>query len=356
MAVKIKLARNGICRDGYVGFSYTASIFNFFVPLFRGDFIYALIFLLAYVISIGLAIFTLGFLSIVSLLVSIYIGYIYNKKYTMNLLAQGYVPIDEFSYAMLYINGYIYKKIDGIDYEKYKFQFDSMEKGKKIMYWVTIALNIILQIIGIILSVLGIGILGFGLSNGLFFNEEIPEVQANSSIVTSESLNSSYDSNKDNNTDSYSRNSVDDIVNSIKNPNFVMKNFWGEFEGLIPTNGFDYTDYENEYSAFHSMDSRISIKYYKPEYVETTMRDLYDIILSDAKNRSDSKIYNVLREKKHFFVISYLENGIFYYNKTVFDSTNSKYMTMIMTYPKDLPNVTDELLKNMGNSLKYIGY
>ena len=32
MAIKIQLLRNGMLKEGYVGFSYTTAIFSFWVP------------------------------------------------------------------------------------------------------------------------------------------------------------------------------------------------------------------------------------------------------------------------------------------------------------------------------------
>ena len=39
MAIEVNLEKNGHRKKGFLGFSWTAFFFNFFVPLFRLDFI-----------------------------------------------------------------------------------------------------------------------------------------------------------------------------------------------------------------------------------------------------------------------------------------------------------------------------
>ena len=38
MAIKVKLEKDGFIKDGFVGYSYTSAILNFWVPAFRLDF------------------------------------------------------------------------------------------------------------------------------------------------------------------------------------------------------------------------------------------------------------------------------------------------------------------------------
>ena len=38
MAIKVKLEKDGFIKDGFVGYSYTSAIFDFWVPAFRLDF------------------------------------------------------------------------------------------------------------------------------------------------------------------------------------------------------------------------------------------------------------------------------------------------------------------------------
>lgn len=91
MAKVIVLEKEGIQKEGFIGFSWTMFFFGFFVPLFRGDFKWTIITLILSILSFGLANFILCFL--------------YNKFYTLNLLEQGYKPADDFSKNLLNIKG-----------------------------------------------------------------------------------------------------------------------------------------------------------------------------------------------------------------------------------------------------------
>ena len=64
MAVEVNLEKYGHRKKGFIGFSWTAFFFNFFVPIFRLDFIGFLIFVSPYLlIIIMLLLFYLGFLN-----------------------------------------------------------------------------------------------------------------------------------------------------------------------------------------------------------------------------------------------------------------------------------------------------
>ena len=91
MAKIVMLEKNGVQKQGFVGFSWTMLFFGFFVPLFRGDFKWLLITLILMFLSFGLAQFILCFL--------------YNKFYTINLLEQGYRPADDYSENILNMKG-----------------------------------------------------------------------------------------------------------------------------------------------------------------------------------------------------------------------------------------------------------
>lgn len=90
MAKKINLIKNGIIKEGYVGFSWTSFFFGFFVPLFRKDWITAgVLFLLTIIVGY----FTAG---LGPLLWSILLGFGYNKYYTKNLIEkEGYLPASD---------------------------------------------------------------------------------------------------------------------------------------------------------------------------------------------------------------------------------------------------------------------
>ena len=83
MAIEINLQKGNLIKKGFVGFSWTTFFFGFFVPLFRGDWLWLVIMLLLGLASCGIANLILAFL--------------YNKFYTTKLLENGWEPADYFS-------------------------------------------------------------------------------------------------------------------------------------------------------------------------------------------------------------------------------------------------------------------
>lgn len=77
----LKHPQTGILKKGFYGFSWTTLFFGGFPALFRGDIIIGLI-------VIVLALLTGGISSIIW-------SFVYNKRYTLNLLEQGYEFYDE---------------------------------------------------------------------------------------------------------------------------------------------------------------------------------------------------------------------------------------------------------------------
>ena len=69
-----------VTKEAPVGFSWTVFFFGPFPPLFRGDWKYGIIILIA-------AIFTLGISNLIFI-------FIYNKLYIKSLLDEGYTSID----------------------------------------------------------------------------------------------------------------------------------------------------------------------------------------------------------------------------------------------------------------------
>ena len=104
-------------RNGYVGFSWLTLFFSWIVAICRKDWKWAVImflvpkvigFLLGFAISLFMAFLGIPqeaidivvagvYWLMVSLPLGIYFGYVYNKKYTEKLLAEGFKPIDIFA-------------------------------------------------------------------------------------------------------------------------------------------------------------------------------------------------------------------------------------------------------------------
>ena len=123
MAIEVNLEKYGHKKKGFLGFSWTAFFFNFFVPLFRLDFIGFLIFISPYLIIAVMVSFilitgvndenTILVSSVISLILKLIsrliLPFFYNKMYTKKLLRQGYLPPedDDYSNALLKGNRYL---------------------------------------------------------------------------------------------------------------------------------------------------------------------------------------------------------------------------------------------------------
>jgi len=59
MAIEVNLEKYGYKKKGFLGFSWTAFFFNFFVPLFRLDFLGFFIFISPYLIIAIIILFTI---------------------------------------------------------------------------------------------------------------------------------------------------------------------------------------------------------------------------------------------------------------------------------------------------------
>lgn len=82
MAKRVALIhpQTGLLKSGFYGFSWTFLFFGWFVPLFRGELLIALLHFTITVITIGLW--------------QIIFAFLYNKQYTTRLLEKGYVLND----------------------------------------------------------------------------------------------------------------------------------------------------------------------------------------------------------------------------------------------------------------------
>ena len=145
MAIEVKLEKYGYKKKGFLGFSWTAFFFNFFVPLFRGDFKWFLIFLFPFIFaSLGASLDLdfdnnfIAFIFIFPVFVSkFFFPFIYNKFYTKDLLKKGYLPPedDDYSNAILKGNKYLeYTNEDLLDkkkMERYRLIIEEYEKERK---------------------------------------------------------------------------------------------------------------------------------------------------------------------------------------------------------------------------------
>jgi len=151
MAIEVNLEKYGHKKKGFLGFSWTAFFFNFFVPLFRLDFVGFLIFISPYLIIAVIVSFilitgvndenTILVSSVISLILKLIsrlvLPFYYNKMYTRKLLKQGYLPPvdDDYSNAILKGTGYLeYTNEDLLDEEKlerYRVIIEEYNKERK---------------------------------------------------------------------------------------------------------------------------------------------------------------------------------------------------------------------------------
>ena len=151
MAIEINLEKYGHKKKGFLGFSWTAFFFNFFVPLFRLDFIGFLIFISPYLIIAVMVSFILItgvndentivsaslFSAILRALSRLILPFFYNKMYTKKLLRQGYLPPedDDYSNALLKGNRYLEytnkELLNKEKMEKYRLIIEEYENERK---------------------------------------------------------------------------------------------------------------------------------------------------------------------------------------------------------------------------------
>ena len=106
MAVAVNLKKDNLTKKGFVGFSWTTFFFGCFVPLFRGDVKWAGIMLaLGLLVSFsgGVILGDAAFLPI--LIYQVVFAFIYNKRYTENLLKEGYEPVGDSDRTALKFSG-----------------------------------------------------------------------------------------------------------------------------------------------------------------------------------------------------------------------------------------------------------
>ena len=172
MAIRINLEKYGHKKKGYLSFSWTSLLFDFFVPLFRLDFKWFFIFLLPYLFLYIITFkeintflffhfaFILPYTKIMPAFILLldyyyYINYlsnfiffmvvllpisrlifsfIYNDFYTKGLIKEGYLPPkdDEYSNAILKGHKFLeYTKEELLDKEKMERYIGIFEEYKK---------------------------------------------------------------------------------------------------------------------------------------------------------------------------------------------------------------------------------
>ena len=193
MSVKFQLKKDAYIKKGAVSFSYTTYFWEFFVPIFRGDGKGLLMLLIARILLLSPGYLTnyffrnfifnpnslltkiltplldikykyivicyylfLGLILIITTLIWLYIGSLYNKNYTMRLLKKGYSTLENDDYALALLKGYGYleyteeEKEDKEKMELYKNIVETVKKDEKSKYYIFLVYFIITFIIVVI--------------------------------------------------------------------------------------------------------------------------------------------------------------------------------------------------------------
>ena len=162
MAIEVNLEKYGHKKKGFLGFSWTAFFFNFWVPIFRADFKWFLIFIFPFIfVALGAHLDLdfdnnfIAFIFIFPVFVSKFVfPFIYNKFYTKGLIKEGYLPPkdDDYSNAILKGTGYLeYTGEELLDKEKMErynkiFEEYKKERTKDFINFVLTAILLILLI------------------------------------------------------------------------------------------------------------------------------------------------------------------------------------------------------------------
>jgi hypothetical protein len=87
-SVVLKHRETGLLQIAYIGWSWTTLVFGFFVPLFRGDFKWAILMVILHFLA---GMITSGFGTILTWLI---FPLFYNKWHSKSLRERGYAPFD----------------------------------------------------------------------------------------------------------------------------------------------------------------------------------------------------------------------------------------------------------------------
>ena len=98
MTVSLRHTQSGVLKSAPVGFSWTTLFCSGFPALFRGDLKWAVI---MWIVEGSIAVLSIFAVGIPSVVVHVVFAAIYNKRYIVDLMAQGFAPADDHSRNVL---------------------------------------------------------------------------------------------------------------------------------------------------------------------------------------------------------------------------------------------------------------
>lgn len=155
---------------------------------------------------------------------------------------------------------------------------------------------------------------------------------------------------------------VERMANSMKKSTISQNNV---------VSSVTYNNYYNSYYGY-SMDYPTSYDFYissngnegmeiksKDENVYisiTSSWDMYGDNLQQAYDRAVSEYPNALYKflGKTFFTITYEENGVLVFRKTVYDKVNNRYIYLYVSFPPEYKEYMSPIVEKMANSMKKI--
>ena len=162
MAIEVNLEKYGHKKKGFLGFSWTAFFFNFWVPIFRADVKWLFIFIFPFIfVALGAHLDLdfdnnfIAFIFIFPVFVSKFVfPFIYNKFYTKGLIKEGYLPPKDDEYSNAIVKGHKfleYTEEELLDKEKMErynkiFEEYKQERTKDFINFVLTAILLILLI------------------------------------------------------------------------------------------------------------------------------------------------------------------------------------------------------------------
>ena len=133
--------------------------------------------------------------------------------------------------------------------------------------------------------------------------------------------------------------------------NVTYNNYYNSYYGYsmdYPTSyDFYISSNDNEGMEIKSKDENVYISI-------TSGWDMYGDNLQQAYNRAVSEYPNAPYKflGKTFFTITYEENGLLVFRKTVYDKVNNRYIYLYVSFPPEYKEYMSPIVEKMANSMK----
>ena len=155
--------------------------------------------------------------------------------------------------------------------------------------------------------------------------ENIPQLNQETSNTAEQQVNETQETG----------NSLESVVDTLRNTSFGDYTLWGMAKAKLPTNNFDIIDENNEVRVVNKMDNRIRHTYSYEENADISIQDYYNRLVRKAESSGGQRIYKLLKTNSRYFVVSYATNDYYHYYKVVYNSDYSSYITLEINSPRE---------------------